>query len=144
MSQNLPVRRRFASHTSLRFKVILSPRKETKPQRRSPSVAIPSVFLPANKRNKKTPHKKRGVGLPDRIRTYGLESRSLARYPAVPRVDIFPPPIHYTTFSSLSQGICPIFALNIPRQIPTEKESFSAPRLLLDKRSFLWYHFIVN
>ena len=27
-------------------------------------------------------------GLPDRIRTYGLESRSLARYPAVPRVGI--------------------------------------------------------
>ncbi len=28
-------------------------------------------------------------GLPDRIRTYGLQSRSLTRYPAVPRVDIF-------------------------------------------------------
>ena len=27
-------------------------------------------------------------GLPDRIRTCGLESRSLTRYPAVPRVDI--------------------------------------------------------
>ena len=27
-------------------------------------------------------------GLPDRIRTYDLKSRSLARYPAVPRVDI--------------------------------------------------------
>ena len=26
-------------------------------------------------------------GLPDRIRTYGLQSRSLTRYPAVPRVD---------------------------------------------------------
>ena len=27
------------------------------------------------------------LGLPDRIRTYGLQSRSLTRYPAVPRVD---------------------------------------------------------
>ncbi len=27
-------------------------------------------------------------GLPDRIRTYDLKSRSLARYPAVPRVDV--------------------------------------------------------
>ena len=26
-------------------------------------------------------------GLPDRIRTYDLQSRSLTRYPAVPRVD---------------------------------------------------------
>ena len=28
------------------------------------------------------------LGLPDRIRTYGLQSRSLTRYPAVPRVDV--------------------------------------------------------
>ena len=28
------------------------------------------------------------LGLPDRIRTYDLQSRSLTRYPAVPRVDI--------------------------------------------------------
>ena len=29
------------------------------------------------------------VGLPERIRTFDLQSRSLTRYPAVPRVDIF-------------------------------------------------------
>ena len=40
------------------------------------------------------PNKKRGVeplflfGLPERIRTFGLQSRSLTRYPAVPRVGI--------------------------------------------------------
>ena len=37
--------------------------------------------------------KKRGnkflvFGLPERIRTFGLQSRSLTRYPAVPRVEI--------------------------------------------------------
>ena len=39
--------------------------------------------------NKKAPKKVLSrFGLPDRIRTYGLQSRSLTRYPAVPRVEI--------------------------------------------------------
>ena len=33
-------------------------------------------------------------GLPERIRTFGLQSRSLTRYPAVPRAEIL---LHYYT-----------------------------------------------
>ncbi len=37
----------------------------------------------------KNPHTRWGffIGLPERIRTFDLQSRSLTRYPAVPRVD---------------------------------------------------------
>ena len=39
--------------------------------------------------DKKTPRTQFSVffGLPERIRTFGLQSRSLTRYPAVPRAD---------------------------------------------------------
>ena len=37
-----------------------------------------------------------GVGLPDRIRTCDLQSRSLTRYPAVPRADIFLQLLYHT------------------------------------------------
>ena len=43
-----------------------------------------------NNTNKNPPSYESGFlfGLPDRIRTCDLKSRSLARYPAVPRVDV--------------------------------------------------------
>ena len=53
---------------------------------------VQSFFLvPFGQRNKKKEHPEvflSLVGLPERIRTFDLQSRSLTRYPAVPRAEI--------------------------------------------------------
>ena len=46
-------------------------------------------------------------GLPERIRTAGLQSRSLTRYPAVPRADITV--IDYTISYAKSKEFFPVF-----------------------------------
>ena len=45
------------------------------------------------------------IGLPERIRTVDLQSRSLTRYPAVPRVDVFRE-YQYSTKFNLLQVLC--------------------------------------
>ena len=40
-------------------------------------------------------------GLPERIRTAGLQSRSLTRYPAVPRVDVILPKYYTTSYAKM-------------------------------------------
>ena len=51
-------------------------------------------------------------GLPERIRTFDLQSRSLTRYPAVPRVDMKFVPCYYTTLGWKLQAL---FRKNVRR-----------------------------
>ena len=45
-------------------------------------------------------------GLPDRIRTYGLQSRSLTRYPAVPRVEILDCILYRNCLTAMTFRVC--------------------------------------
>ena len=55
------------------------------------------------------------VGLPERIRTFDLQSRSLTRYPAVPRVDMKFLPYHYSISVKKKQ---PLFQKKWSRKAP--------------------------
>ena len=62
------------------------------------------------------------VGLPERIRTFDLQSRSLTRYPAVPRVDMKFLPHHYSILTGKKQ---PLFEKKSPSETPFRSPFFA-------------------
>ena len=66
-------------------------------------LALPRRFFSSQIGQQKSPDK-RGffIGLPERIRTFDLQSRSLTRYPAVPRVDLNTPLLYHNPYKIAS------------------------------------------